>query len=271
LYRLLEKYDCNQRKNLTNKPQIKKKERKLPIERVHKNSSLYLLLHCTLLTFFLFNQKETGRMAVKDGASGQRTIESVLFFLIVVGVCICALCLMLCATRFFFFFFLSNFLQRSGRVYKYWSAALCGTHSKGRASLEKTPKEEKRQKNQTADCWDLKRDARTRGHFDESTAQQTKKTKVPFDFGSRLSLAGQRHHNLHHPPPSTCSILFGCCAGRCYSHPNSGGWPYMMEECFPFSLCAQTARNAGKKAPLFTLGNRHTHRERPKEKGASFK
>jgi hypothetical protein len=39
----------------------------------------------------------------------------------------------------------------------------------------------------------------------------------------------------------------------------------MMEECFPFSLCAQTARNVGKKAPLFTLGNRHTQRA-PKRK-----
>lgn len=178
---------------------------------------------------------------------------------------------MLCATRFFFFFFLSNFLQRSGRVYKYWSAALCGIHSKGRASPEKKPKRGKATEKPDGQLLGFETGrSRTRGHFDESTAQQTKKTKVPFDFGSRLSLADQRHSLHQHPTPSTCSILFGCCAGRCYSHPSSGR-PYMMEECFPFSLCAQTARNAGKKAPLFTLGNRHTHRERPKEKGASFK
>jgi hypothetical protein len=138
--------------------------------------------------------------------------------------------------------------------------------------LKNISKGRKQQKNKTANCWDLKRDPRTRGNFNESTAEQTKKTKVPFDFGSRrLSLAEQRHSLHQHPTPSTCSISFGCCAGRFFSHPSSDGWPYMMEGCFSFPLCAQTVLNAGKTAPLFTLRNRHTHRERPKEKGASFK
>ena len=192
-----------------------------------------------------------------------------LFFYSRRGLHLC--CVWGCVQRvFFFFFFHSNFLQRSGRVYKYWSAALCGIQQQGtcvsRKILEKEESDRKTRR-PIAGIWNG-----TRGHFDESTAQQTKKTKVPFDFGSRrLSLAEQRHSLYQHPTPSTCSILFGCCAGRCFSHPSSGGRPYMMEECFPFSLCAQTARNVGKKAPLFTLGNRHTHRERPKEKGASFK
>jgi hypothetical protein len=84
-------------------------------------------------------------MAVKDGASGRRTIESVLFFFffIVVGVCICAVSEVVCNA----FFLSSSFIQI---FYKGVAACIniglrhyAAYNSKGRASLEKYLKRKK--------------------------------------------------------------------------------------------------------------------------------